>query len=131
MRAKDKSQGYLTFAQGKQYLQNAYLLALSVKTYCDINDFTVVTDCDVPDYMLCAFDEVVHLDTLPVLITGGQGVDYGTFVLLQVYVTIRVTLQMTHSTGGCGLKIIYSMHTMASCILDTVQKQRSFFIDVV
>ena len=46
MRAKDKSQGYLTFAQGEQYLQNAYLLALSVKTYCDINDFTVVTDCD-------------------------------------------------------------------------------------
>ena len=85
--------------------------------------------------MHCAFDEVVHPDTLPVfsneclawtltthketfklesdmLITsnidsGGKGVDYGTFVLLQVYVIIRVTLQMIHSTGGCGLKIIY------------------------
>lgn len=66
MRPKDKPQGYITFAQGKQYLQNAYLLALSVKTYCKINDFTVITDSEVPDYMQSAFDEVIHLETLPV-----------------------------------------------------------------
>ena len=41
---KNREQGYLTFAQGEKYLQCAYLLALSVKTYCDINDFAVVVD---------------------------------------------------------------------------------------
>ena len=44
MHPKTKEQGYLTFAQGDQYLQCAYLLALSVKLNCKINDFTVVVD---------------------------------------------------------------------------------------
>lgn len=66
MRPKTIDQGYLTFAQGEQYLQCAYLLALSVKTYCKINTFAVVTDCEVPQHMHKAFDEVIVIPTMPV-----------------------------------------------------------------
>ena len=49
MKQKSYDQGYLTFAQGTQYIKCAYLLALSVKTYCSINNFAVVDDTtDVP-----------------------------------------------------------------------------------
>lgn len=66
MRPKTREQGYLTFAQGTQYLQCAYLLALSVKTYCKINDFAVVVDTatHVPEYMHKVFDEVITIDTM-------------------------------------------------------------------
>lgn len=63
---KTREQGYLTFAQGKQYLQCAYLLALSVKTYCKVNDFAVVVDTatPVPEHMHSVFDEVITIDTM-------------------------------------------------------------------
>ena len=63
---KTREQGYLTFAQGKQYLQCAYLLALSVKTYCKVNDFAVVVDTStlVPEHMHSVFDEVITIDTM-------------------------------------------------------------------
>jgi len=67
MHPKTKEQGYLTFAQGDQYLQCAYLLALSVKLNCKINDFTVVVDhaTDVPEYMRKVFDSIITIDTMP------------------------------------------------------------------
>ena len=65
MRPKDHAQGYLTFAQGEQYLQRAYLLALSVKTYCKINSFAVVTDCEVPAHMTHAFDHIIAIPSMP------------------------------------------------------------------
>ena len=66
MRPKTREQGYLTFAQGEQYLQCAYLLALSVKTYCKINNFAVVVDKEtpVPEHMQAVFDEVITIDTM-------------------------------------------------------------------
>ena len=66
MRDKTREQGYLTFAQGEQYLQCAYLLALSVKTYCKVNDFAVVVDTatPVPKHMHSVFDEVITIDTM-------------------------------------------------------------------
>jgi len=66
MRLKNIDQGYLTFAQGDQYLQCAYLLALSVKTYCKINTFAVVVDTatQVPEHMLRVFDEVITIPTM-------------------------------------------------------------------
>jgi len=66
MREKKYNQGYLTFAQGKQYLNCAYLLALSVKTYCKINKFAVVVDenTTVPEHMTRVFDEVITIPTM-------------------------------------------------------------------
>lgn len=64
MREKRLDQGYLTFAQGETYLQYAYLLALSVKLHCKINDFCVVTDCEVPAHMKRVFDDVVTIPTM-------------------------------------------------------------------
>jgi len=66
LRQKTREQGYLTFAQGEQYLQCAYLLALSVKTYCKINTFAVVVDTatQVPEHMLRVFDEVITIPTM-------------------------------------------------------------------
>lgn len=66
MRDKVHEQGYITFAQGTQYLQCAYLLALSVKTYCSINNFAVVVDeaTSVPAHMNKVFDEVITIPTL-------------------------------------------------------------------
>mgnify|MGYP003642509729 CR=1 FL=1 len=61
MREKVYEQGYITFAQGEQYLQCAYLLALSIKTYCKINKFAVVVDenTKVPANMAEIFDQKV------------------------------------------------------------------------
>ena len=66
MRPKTREQGYLTFAQGDQYLQCAYLLALSVKNYCKINNFAVVVDTatQVPEHMHHVFDEVITIPTM-------------------------------------------------------------------
>jgi len=65
---KNKAQGYLTFAQGEQYLHCAYLLALSVKTYCKINDFCVVVDPSTADLLTDnhrkVFDEIIQIDTM-------------------------------------------------------------------
>ena len=67
MHPKEIDCGYLTYAQGEQYLQCAYLLALSVKLNCKINDFTVVVDraTTVPEYMRKVFDSVITIDTMP------------------------------------------------------------------
>ena len=67
MHPKTKEQGYLTFAQGDKYLQCAYLLALSVKLNCKINDFTVVVDraTAVSKHMRRVFDSVITIDTMP------------------------------------------------------------------
>ena len=63
---KTRKQGYLTFAQGAKYLECAYLLALSVKTYCKINDFCVAVDTDtaklITDAQRKVFDEIIVLD---------------------------------------------------------------------
>tara|TARA_Y100001972_G_C7643761_1_gene323443 strand:- start:609 stop:1427 length:819 start_codon:yes stop_codon:yes gene_type:complete len=66
MKQKTYDQGYLTFAQGTQYLKCAYLLALSVKTYCSINNFAIVVDdaTDVPQYMQKVFDEIIVIPTM-------------------------------------------------------------------
>ena len=64
MREKIYDQGYLTFAQGTQYLDCAYLLALTVKTYCKINKFAVITDCEVPKYMQKVFDDIITIPTM-------------------------------------------------------------------
>ena len=66
MKEKTYDQGFLTFAQGMQYLKCAYLLALSVKTYCSINNFAVVVDSatSVPEYMNDVFDEVIVIPTM-------------------------------------------------------------------
>ena len=66
MREKVYEQGYITFAQGEQYLQCAYLLALSIKTYCKINKFAVVVDenTKVPANMAEIFDQVIVIPTM-------------------------------------------------------------------
>ena len=65
---KKIDQGYLTFAQGKEYLQCAYLLALSVKTYCSINSFCVVVDHSTENLLTDkhrnVFDEIIKIDTM-------------------------------------------------------------------
>ena len=62
---KTREQGYLTFAQGAKYLECAYLLAVSVKTYCKINDFCVAVDTDtaklITDSQRKVFDEIIVL----------------------------------------------------------------------
>ena len=66
MREKTYQQGFLTFAQGEMYLKCAYLLALSIKTYCTINKFAVVVDEDtkVPSNMAEIFDEIIVIPTM-------------------------------------------------------------------
>ena len=66
MREKIYDQGYLTFAQGTQYLNCAYLLALSVKTYCKVNNFAVVVDdaTNIPEYMKKVFNEIIVIPTM-------------------------------------------------------------------
>ena len=105
MNPKTKDQGYLTFAQGEQYLQCAYLLALSVKTYCNINDFTVVTDCEVPEYMLTAFDQVVHLDTLPVFANECLAWTLTPYrETFKVESDMLITSNIDHWWAGCRLR---------------------------
>ena len=105
MNPKTKDQGYLTFAQGKQYLQCAYLLALSVKTYCDINDFTVVTDCEVPEYMLATFDQVVNLDTLPVFANECLAWTLTPYrETFKVESDMLITSNIDHWWAGCRLR---------------------------
>ena len=66
MKQKSYDQGYLTFAQGTQYIKCAYLLALSVKTYCSINNFAVVVDdtTDGPAYAK-SFDKIIVITMNP------------------------------------------------------------------
>ena len=105
MNPKTKDQGYLTFAQGEQYLQCAYLLALSVKTYCNINDFTVVTDCEVPEYMLATFDQVVHLDTLPVFANECLAWTLTPYrETFKVESDMLITSNIDHWWAGCRLR---------------------------
>ena len=105
MNPKTKDQGYLTFAQGEQYLQCAYLLALSVKTYCNINDFTVVTDCKVPEYMLRGFDQVVHLDTLPVFANECLAWTLTPYrETFKVESDMLITSNIDHWWAGCRLR---------------------------
>ena len=49
---KKEGQGFLTFAQGKEYLDCAYLLALSIKRNCKINKFCVIVDEETSNYVL-------------------------------------------------------------------------------
>ena len=69
MQPKDIDQGYLTYAQGDQYLQCAYLLALSVKLHCKINHFTAVVDIEtsksITGTMHSVFDNVIIIDHMP------------------------------------------------------------------
>ena len=69
MQSKDIDQGYLTYAQGNEYLQCAYLLALSVKLHCKINNFTVVVDNEtknaITDQQHQVFDQVIVIDKMP------------------------------------------------------------------
>lgn len=69
MQPKELDQGFMTFAQGEQYLQCAYLLALSVKLHCKHNNFTVVVDTEtsktITGPMHSVFDQVIVIDTMP------------------------------------------------------------------
>ena len=64
-----EGKGFLTFAQGTQYLKCAYLLALSVKTYCKVNNFAVVVDdaTNIPEYMKKVFNEIIVIPHVSLL----------------------------------------------------------------
>lgn len=68
MQPKEMDQGFMTFAQGEQYLQCAYLLALSVKLHCKHNNFTVVvdhaTEQNITESMQSVFDNVIAIDSM-------------------------------------------------------------------
>ena len=49
---KKEGQGFLTFAQGREYLDCAYLLALSIKRNCKINKICVIVDEETANYVL-------------------------------------------------------------------------------
>lgn len=106
---KDKPQGYLTFAQGEQYLHCAYLLALSVKTYCKINDFCVVVDPATADLLTdrhrCVFDEIIQIDLMHPFENENRAWDLTPYKeTFKVESDMLITSNIDHWWAGCRLK---------------------------
>lgn len=54
------SKGYLIFAQGLDYVKQAYVCALSIKKTQKINNVSLVTHTPIPNYYREVFDEVIE-----------------------------------------------------------------------
>lgn len=54
------SKGYLIFAQGLEYVKQAYACALSIKNTQTINNVSLVTHTPIPNYYREVFDEVIE-----------------------------------------------------------------------
>ena len=124
MRAKTRDQGYLTFAQGEQYLQCAYLLALSVKTYCKINDFAVVVDTatPVPEYMLDVFDKVITIPTMAPFASECLAWELTPFKeTFKVESDMLITSNIDHWWAGCRLRNV--------CFTTQVQNYRGEVVE--
>lgn len=121
---KNREQGYLTFAQGEKYLQCAYLLALSVKTYCDINDFAVVVDqaTEVPEYMLKAFDEIITIPTMAPFENECLAWELTPFKeTFKVESDMLITSNIDHWWAGARLKNV--------CFTSQVQNYKNEFVE--
>tara|TARA_B100001057_G_scaffold321025_1_gene321226 strand:+ start:718 stop:1530 length:813 start_codon:yes stop_codon:yes gene_type:complete len=124
MRAKTRDQGYLTFAQGEQYLECAYLLALSVKTYCKINDFAVVVDTatPVPEYMLHVFDKVITIPTMAPFASECLAWELTPFKeTFKVESDMLITSNIDHWWAGCRLRNV--------CFTTQVNNYRGEIVD--
>ena len=106
---KTREQGYLTFAQGEKYLHCAYLLALSVKTYCKINDFCVVVDTDtaklITDAQRLVFDEIIVLDHMHPFENENRAWDITPFKeTFKLESDMLITSNIDHWWAGCRLR---------------------------
>jgi len=109
MREKHHSQGYLTFAQGEQYLNCAYLLALSIKTHCKINKFAVVVDekTKVPSNMAEIFDDVITIPTMDPFANECLAWELTPFKeTFKLESDMLITSNIDHWWEGCRLKNI-------------------------
>ena len=124
MKEKKYNQGYLTFAQGDQYLQCAYLLALSLKTYCKINKFAVVIDenTKMPSNMAKVFDDVIIIPTMEPFANECLAWELTPFKeTFKLESDMLITSNIDHWWAGCRLKNI--------CFTTNVCNYRSEFAD--